>query len=91
MVMGFVLTALAVFLPLPLGLGWRTSVLLAAACYPLVILGATVANPLSPPIGRLAQQAIGPMSAPVANTDILAVLYLPPLRELGAPSATPFD
>jgi hypothetical protein len=45
MVIGFVLTALAVLLSLPLGLGWRTSLLLAAACYPLVILGATVANP----------------------------------------------
>lgn len=82
MVIGFVLTALAVLLPLPLGLGWRTSLLLAAACYPLVILGATVANPFSAPIGRLAQQAIGPMSAPVAHTDILAVLFLPPLLVL---------
>jgi hypothetical protein len=81
MVFGFVLTALAVLLPLPLGLGWRTSLLLAAACYPLVILGATAANPF-PPIGALAQQAIGPMSAPVAHTDILAVLFLPPLLVL---------
>ena len=73
--------ALAVLLPLPLGLGWRTSLLLAAACYPLVILGATAANPF-PPIGALAQQAIGPMSAPVAHTDILAFLFLPPLLVL---------
>lgn len=81
-VIGFALTALAVLLPLPLGLGWRTSLLLAGACYPLVILGATVANPLSPPIGRLAQQAIRPMPAPVAYTDILATLFLPPLLVL---------
>ena len=79
---GFVLTALAVLLPLPLGLGWRTSLLLAAACYPLVILGATAASPFSPPIGVLAQQAIGPMSSPVAHTGILAVLFLPPLLVL---------
>jgi hypothetical protein len=82
MVIGFALTALAVLLPLPLGLGWRTSLLLAAACYPLVILGATMANPFSPPIGRLAQQVLGPMSAPLAHTDILAILFLPPLPVL---------
>jgi hypothetical protein len=82
MVIGFALTALAVLLPLPLGLGWRTSVLLAAACYPLAILGATVANPFSPPIGRLAQQAIGPMPALAAHTDIAAILFLPPLLVL---------
>jgi hypothetical protein len=82
MVIAFALTALAALLPMPLGLGWRTSVLLAAACYPLVILGATAANSFSPPIGRLAQQAIGPVSAPVAHTGILAVLFLPPLPVL---------
>ena len=82
MVIGFVLTALAVLLPLPLGLGWRTSLLLAAVCYPLVFLGATVAGPFSPPIGRLAQQAVGPVSAPVAHTDIVAILFLPPLLVL---------
>ena len=74
--------ALAVLLPLPLGLGWRTSLLLAAVCYPLVILGITQDSHFSPPIGRLAQQAIGPMSAPVAHTDILTVLFLPPLLVL---------
>ena len=82
MVIGLVLTALAVLLPLPLGLGWRTSLLLAAVCYPLVILGTTQDSHFSPPIGRLAQQAIGPMSAPVAHTDILTVLFLPPLLVL---------
>jgi len=82
MVIGFALTALAVLLPLPLGLGWRTSLLLAAACYPLVIVGVTVASHFSPPIGVLAQQAIGPTSAPVAHTDILAILFLPPLLVL---------
>jgi hypothetical protein len=82
MVIGLVLTALAVLLPLPLGLGWRTSLLLTAACYPLVILAVTATSPFSPPIGRLAQQAIGPLSAPVAHTDILAILFLPPLLVL---------
>ena len=82
MVIGFVLTALAVLLPLPLGLGWRTSLLLAAACYPLVIVGVTAASRFSPPIGVLAQQAVGPTSALVAHTDILAVLFLPPLLVL---------
>jgi hypothetical protein len=82
MVIGFALTALAVLLPLPLGLGWRTSLLLAAACYPLVILGAADGNPFSPPMGHLAQQALGPISAPVAHTGILAVLFLPPLLVL---------
>jgi hypothetical protein len=82
MVIGFVLTALAVLLPLPLGLGWRTSLLLAAVCYPLVILGTTEASHFTPPIGRLAQQAIGPVSAPVAHTDILTILFLPPLLVL---------
>ena len=38
MVIGCVLALLAVLLPLLLGLGWRASLLLAAACYPLVIL-----------------------------------------------------
>jgi hypothetical protein len=80
MVIGLVLTALAVLLPLPLGLGWRTSLLLAAACYPLVILCAT--NPFSPSIGALAQRVMGPTSAVVAHLDILAVLFLPPLAVL---------
>ncbi len=82
MVIGFALTALAVLLPLPLGLGWRTSLLLAAACCPLVLLGATTASPFSPPIGVLAQQALGPVPAPVAHMDILAALFLPPLLVL---------
>jgi hypothetical protein len=82
MVTGFALTALAVLLPLPLGLGWRTSLLLAAACYPLVILGAADGSPFSPPMGSLAQQVLGPMSAPVAHTGILAVSFLPPLLVL---------
>lgn len=82
MVIGFVLTALAVLLPLPLGLGWRTSLLLAAVCYPLVILGTTEASHFTPPIGRLAQQALGPTPALVAHTDILTILFLPPLLVL---------
>ena len=82
LVIGFALAALAVLLPLPVGLGWRTSLLLAAACYPLVILGAADGSPFSPPMGRLAQQALGPMPAPVAHTGILAVLFLPPLLVL---------
>jgi hypothetical protein len=49
MVTGFALAALAVLLPLPLGLGWRASLLLAAACYPLAILGAADGSPFSPP------------------------------------------
>ena len=44
-----VLALLAVLLPLPLGLGWHTSLLLAAACYPLAILGAADGSPFSPP------------------------------------------
>jgi hypothetical protein len=80
MVTGLVLTAPAVLLPLPLGLGWRTSLLLAAACYPLVFLGAV--NPFDPPIGALAQQVMGPTSALVAHLAILAVLLLPPLPVL---------
>ena len=47
MVIGCVLALLAVLLPLPLGLGWRASLLLAAACYPLVILASAVFGPSS--------------------------------------------
>ena len=79
MVIGFVLTALAVLLPLPLGLGWRTSLLLAAACYPLVILGAADGSPFGPPMGQMAQQVLGPIPASAAHTGILAVSFLPPL------------
>jgi hypothetical protein len=82
MVIGFALTALAVLLPLPLGLGWRTSLLLAAACYPLVFLGTTAVGLFSVPIGALAQKVIGPTPALVAHTDILAVLFLPLLLVL---------
>lgn len=82
LVIGLVLAVLAVLLPLPLGLGWRTSLLIAAACYPLVILGAVDGSPFSSPMGRAAQQALGPMSAPVAHSGIVAVLLLPPLLVL---------
>jgi hypothetical protein len=82
MVIGFVLTAVALLLPLPLGLGWRTSLLLAAACYPLIFLGTADGSPFSSPMGRLAQQALGPMSPPVAHTGIVGVLFLPPLLVL---------
>jgi hypothetical protein len=62
LVSGCVLALLAVLLPLPLGLGWRASLLLAAACYPLVMLAATALG-RSP--GRL-PQALGmwPLPAP---------------------------
>jgi hypothetical protein len=75
MVIGCLLALLAVLLPLPLGLGWRASLLLAAACYPLVILAAA--------FGRLPSTlGTGPMSAPVAHTIIVTILYLPPLLVL---------
>ena len=81
MVTGCVLALLAVLLPLPLGLGWRASLLLAAACYPLVILAATASGPA---FGRLPQTlGTGPVSAPVAHMIILSILYLPPLLVLG--------
>ncbi len=77
MVIGCVLALLAVLLPLPLGLGWRASLLLAAVCYPLVILAAAA---FGPSFGRLPQTlGMGPMSAPVAHTIIVTILYLPPL------------
>jgi hypothetical protein len=75
--MGCVLAMLAVVLPLPLGLGWRASLLLAAACYPLVILAATGAGPS---LARLPQAlGMGPLPAPAAHTAIVTILYLPPL------------
>jgi hypothetical protein len=82
LVVGFALAAVAVLLPLALGLGWRTSLLLAAACYPMFFLGAADGSPFSPPMGPLAQQVLGPTPAPVAHADILAVLFLPSLLVL---------
>lgn len=83
MVIGLAVTAAGVLLPLPLGLGWRTSLLFAAACYPFVIMGATEGNPVSPSIGALTQRALGPLPAAVAHTGILAVLFLPSMLVLG--------
>ena len=74
-VTGCLLALVAVLLPLPLGLGWRASLLLAAACYPLVILAAARPLPQAP--------GMGPMPAPVAHTVIVTILYLPPLLVLG--------
>jgi hypothetical protein len=80
MVIGCVLALLAVLLPLPLGLGWRASLLLAAACYPFVILAAAGSGPA---LGRLPETlGMGPMSAPAAHMVILTILYLPPLLVL---------
>jgi hypothetical protein len=80
MVTGCLLALLAVLLPLPLGLGWRASLLLAAACYPLVILAAAA---FGPSFGRLPQTlGTGPVSAPVAHAIIVIILYLPPLLAL---------
>jgi hypothetical protein len=80
MVIGCVLALLAVLLPLPLGLGWRASLLLAAACYPLVILAAAA---FGPSFGRLPRSlGTGPVSAPVAHAIIVTILYLPPLLVL---------
>ena len=77
MVIGFVLTALAVLLPLPLGLGWRASLLLAAACYPLMILAAAASGPA---FGRLPETlGMGPMPFQEAHMIIVTILYLPPL------------
>jgi hypothetical protein len=82
-VTGFALVALAVLLPLPLGFGWRTSLFLAAACYPLVILAATLSGLFSRTIGigRLGQ-ALGTVPSPVAHTEILTILFLPSLLVL---------
>ena len=79
-VIGCVLALLAVLLPLPLGLGWRASLLLAAAGYPLVILAAT---DFGPSLGRLPQTlGMGPMPASAAHMVIVTILYLPPLLVL---------
>jgi hypothetical protein len=78
---GCVLTLLAVLLPLPLGLGWRASLLLAAACYPLVILAASASGPA---FGMLPETlGMGRMPFPEAHMIILTILYLPPLLVLG--------
>ena len=80
MVVGCVLALLAVLVPLPLGLGWRASLLLAAAGYPLAILAATG---FGPPFGRLPQAlGMGPMPARAAHAVIVTILYLPPLLVL---------
>ena len=80
MVIGCVLALLAVLLPLPLGLGWRASLLLAAACYPLVILASAV---FGPSLGRLPQAlGTGPTSALATHTIAVTTLYLPPLLVL---------
>jgi len=84
-VTGCALALLAVLLPLPLGLGWRASLLLAAACYPLVILAAAIAGPSSRQLPRAL--GIGPLPAPVAHMVIVIILYLPPLLVLGRAAA----
>jgi hypothetical protein len=62
---------------------WRASLLLAAACYPLVILAVTLFGLFSRPIGigRLGQ-TLGTVSSPVAHTEILTIVFLPPLLVL---------
>jgi hypothetical protein len=85
MVIAGVLALLAVVLPVPLGLGWRASLLLAAACYPLGILAAAGSGPA---FGRLPETlGMGSVSAPVAHTIIVTILYLPPLLILGRAAA----
>jgi hypothetical protein len=77
MLIGALLALLALLLPLPLGLGWRPSLLLAAACYPLAILAA--AGP-GPAFGMLPETlGMGRMPFQEAHIIILAILYLPPL------------
>lgn len=79
------LTLLAVLLPLPLGLGWRASPLLAAACYPLVILAAAAPGPS---FGMLPETlGMGRMPFQEAHTIIVTILYLPPLLILGLATA----
>jgi hypothetical protein len=81
LVIGCLLALLAVLLPLPLGLGWRASLLLAAACYPLVILAASAPGPA---FGRLPETlGMGPMPFQEAHMIIVTILYLPPLLVLG--------
>lgn len=81
LVIGCLLALLAVLLPLPLGLGWRASLLLAAACYPLVILAASASGPA---FGLLPETlGMGRMPFQEAHMIILTILYLPPLLVLG--------
>jgi hypothetical protein len=81
MVAGCLLAVLAVLLPLPLGLGWRASLLLAAACYPLVILAASAPGPA---FGMLPETlGMGRMPFQEAHLVIVTILYLPPLLVLG--------
>ncbi|MGH3263135.1 MAG: hypothetical protein ACRDNS_14185 [Trebonia sp.] len=77
LVIGYVLALLAVLLPLPLGLGWRASLPLAATFYPLVMLAATASGPF----GRMPQTLgiTGRTPAPEAHLIILTIVYLPPL------------
>lgn len=82
MVTMLVLIAIGVLLALPLGLGWRTSLLLAVACESLVLAGAVQVEPFSSPISRLARGATGPGSAS-AYADRLIIMYLPLLLVLG--------
>ena len=80
LVIGCLLALLAVLLPLLLGLGWRASLLLAAACYPLVIL---VAAAPGPSFGLLPETlGMGRMPPAAAHTIIVTILYLPPLLVL---------
>jgi hypothetical protein len=77
MAIGCLLALLAVLLPLLLGLGWRASLLLAAACYPLVILAAAASGPS---FGMLPETlGMGRMPPAAAHMIILTILYLPPL------------
>jgi hypothetical protein len=81
LVIGCLLALLAVVLPLPLGLGWRASLLLAAACYPLVILAASAPGPA---FGMLPETlGMGRMPSQEAHMIIVTILYLPPLLVLG--------
>ncbi len=81
MVTGCLLALLAVLLPLPLGLGGRASLLLAAACYPLVILAASAPGPA---FGMLPETlGMGRMPFQEAHMIIVTILYLPPLLVLG--------
>jgi fructoselysine-6-P-deglycase FrlB-like protein len=67
---------------MPHSRAWKTAArrLLAAACYPLVILAAAA---FGPSFGRLPQTlGMGPMPTPVAHTIIVTILYLPPLLVL---------
>jgi hypothetical protein len=78
-VIGCGLALLAVLLPLLIGLGWRASLLLAAACYPLVILAAAP----GPSFAMLPETlGMGHLPPAAAHTIIVMILYLPPLLVL---------